>query len=71
MAAERDEPTDGTERLEPDDAAERLEAALERIARAAAHVEAGSRRGTDVPEQLAPRLDALIARLRTALGERD
>ncbi|MBN9561186.1 MAG: hypothetical protein J0H14_10735 [Alphaproteobacteria bacterium] len=69
MAAERDEPTDGTERLEPDDAVERLEAALERIERAAAHMEAGAGRGADLSEQLAPRLDALIQKLRTALGE--
>ncbi|HST74797.1 MAG TPA: hypothetical protein VLJ20_05440 [Acetobacteraceae bacterium] len=57
---------------EPDDAAERLEAALERIARATERAEAGAMQGVaDVPEQLAPRLDALIARLRTALGEPD
>ena len=54
---------------EPDDAAERLEAALERIARAAGRTEAGAGQGAGVPEQIAPRLDALIARLRTALGE--
>jgi hypothetical protein len=65
-----------TDSDEPDDAAERLEAALERIARAArpmeaGRVEAGAGQGAGVPEQVAPRLDALIARLRTALGEPD
>jgi len=69
MAAESDEPADAAEPSEPDDAAERLEAALERIARAAGRVEAGAGQGAGVSEQLAPRLDALIARLRTALGE--
>jgi hypothetical protein len=70
MAAESDEPTDAAEPSEPDDAAGRLEAALERIARAAERAPAGGAgQGGDVSEQMAPRLDALIAKLRTALGE--
>lgn len=55
---------------DPDGAAARLELALERIARAAGRAEAGSRGlGESLPVELAPRLDQLIARLRTALGE--
>lgn len=55
---------------DPDGAAERLEAALERIARAAERAGSGGS-GESLPAQLAPRLDQLIARLRTALDEPD
>ncbi len=61
MSGETDEPTA---------AAERLEAALERIARAAAR-DAPARpemHATASTDELAVRLDALIHRLRTALG---
>jgi hypothetical protein len=56
---------------DPETAAERLEAALERIAQAAAREEA---RPTDqIPaldtEEIAARLDGLIDRLRAALGD--
>jgi hypothetical protein len=54
----------------PEVAADRLEAALERIAQAAARDEIGSAdqlRSMDT-EEIAARLDELIDRLRTALG---
>ncbi|MFZ0016461.1 MAG: hypothetical protein WAL10_03925 [Acetobacteraceae bacterium] len=56
---------------DPETAAERLEAALERIARAAAREEA--RPADQIPaldtEEIAARLDGLIDRLRAALGD--
>jgi hypothetical protein len=53
-------------------AAERLEAALERIAQATAREAAmpGERNPPAGGKELAARLDALIDRLRTALGDR-
>jgi hypothetical protein len=64
---------------EPDDAAEaaaRLEAALERIARLTVPHQAAPPPGQDDPlapspplEEIAARLDALIDRLRAALGQ--
>ncbi len=55
---------------DPDAAADRLEAALERIAQAAARN--GRPPGDQIPsvdaKEIAARLDALIDRLRTALG---
>ena len=58
---------------DPESAADRLEAALERIARAAAHTEA--RAADQFPrydaEEIAARLDAVINRLRSALGRTD
>jgi hypothetical protein len=58
---------------DPESAADRLEAALDRIAEAAARAEA---RPTDqLPrydaEEIAARLDAVINRLRAALGRTD
>jgi hypothetical protein len=58
---------------DPESAANRLEAALERIAEAAARAE---ERPTDhIPrydaEEIAARLDAVINRLRAALGRTD
>jgi hypothetical protein len=56
---------------DPETAAERLEAALERIAQAAARKEAGP--ADQIPavdtEEIAARLDGLIDRLRAALGD--
>jgi hypothetical protein len=56
---------------DPETAAERLEAALERIAQAAAREEAGP--ADQIPavdtEEIAARLDGLIDRLRAALGD--
>jgi len=56
---------------DPETAAERLEAALERIAQAAAREEA--RPADQIPgvdtEEIAARLDGLIDRLRAALGD--
>ncbi|MGD0104165.1 MAG: hypothetical protein ABSC06_09025 [Rhodopila sp.] len=56
----------------PDAAADRLEAALERIARLASVRPASNEPPPDadlsIPE-IAERLDALISRLRTALGK--
>lgn len=57
---------------DPEAAAERLEAALERIAQAAARAEgppADQIASVDTKE-IAARLDALIDRLRSALGNR-
>jgi hypothetical protein len=58
---------------DPESAANRLEAALERIAEAAARAEA--RPGDQLPqydaEEVAARLDAVINRLRAALGRTD
>jgi hypothetical protein len=57
---------------EPTEAEARLEEALERIARLAARrpvaAADGAEGGAHVPEEVTERLDALIARLRTALG---
>ena len=56
---------------DPETAAERLEAALERIAQAAAREEArpvDQNPGADT-EEIAARLDGLIDRLRAALGD--
>lgn len=58
---------------DPAEAADRLEQALERIAARAAHRPAPGATlpsGADAAE-LAARLDALIARVRTALDQRD
>jgi hypothetical protein len=64
-----DEPED------PDAAADRLEAALERIARLAAVPPAPANAPVAEPElsipEIAERLDALIGRLRAALGKPD
>jgi hypothetical protein len=58
---------------DPESAADRLEAALQRIAEAAARTEA--RPGDQLPkydaEEVAARLDAVINRLRAALGRSD
>jgi hypothetical protein len=58
---------------DPESAADRLEAALERIAEAAIRAEA--RPGDQLPkydaEEVAARLDAVINRLRAALGRTD
>ena len=56
---------------DPDTAADRLEAALERIAQVAAREDASAADQIPLPEteELAARLDGLIDRLRTALGE--
>ena len=58
---------------DPESAADRLEAALERIAEAAARAEA--RPADQLPrydaEEVAARLDAVINRLRAALGRTD
>jgi hypothetical protein len=58
---------------DPESAADRLEAALQRIAEAAARTEA--RTGDQLPkydaEEVAARLDAVINRLRAALGRTD
>ena len=57
----------------PNDAAKRLEAALERIALAAAQSVAANVRGEpELPEvvEVKQRLDALIARLRAGLTDR-
>ena len=68
-AAMADEPED------PDAAADRLEAALERIARSATIPPAPPNMPADVDDaemsipQIAERLDALISRLRAALGD--
>jgi hypothetical protein len=70
-AAMADEPED------PDAAADRLEAALERIARLATLPPAPPDDPPDRPDsdlsipEIAERLDSLIARLRTALGDGD
>jgi hypothetical protein len=53
---------------DPEAAADRLEAALERIAQAAARPEIVP--APDRNEEIAARLDGLIDRLRTALGTR-
>lgn len=64
-----DEPED------PNAAADRLEAALERIARLAAFPPASAAVSADTRDadlsvsEIAERLDALISRLRAALGE--
>jgi hypothetical protein len=65
-------PQDGSDAEDAGDATARLEAALERIARAAATgiIRAG-RAGAAADErhtEVAARLDAIIARLRGALG---
>jgi hypothetical protein len=62
-----------SETEDADVAADRLEAALERIAQAAGR-EAAVQGDENPPaggKELAARLDALIDRLRTALGDRD
>ncbi len=56
-----------SETEDPDTAAERLEAALERIAEAAARGPADQLRSVDTKE-VAARLDALIDRLREVLA---
>jgi hypothetical protein len=57
---------------DPEVAADRLEAALERIAQAAARdeAEASAQLPSMDAEEIAARLDELIDRLRTALGGR-
>jgi hypothetical protein len=57
---------------DPEAAAGRLEAALERIAQAAARAPAAHPAAATAPDtkEIAARLDVLIDRLRTALGER-
>jgi len=58
---------------DPEAAADRLEAALERIAQAAASREAPLQQEPQPAmdtEEIAARLDGLIVRLRTALGTR-
>jgi ferritin-like metal-binding protein YciE len=57
---------------DPEAAADRLEAALERIAQAAARDELGSPDQLRLmhTEEVAARLDELIDRLRTALGDK-
>ena len=54
---------------DPEAAAERLEMALERIAEAAARAPVSQNPSFD-SKSVAARLDALIDRLRSALGER-
>ncbi len=55
---------------DPNAAANRLEAALERIARAAAQSEAASpAQDASISADVAMRLDSLIARLRAGLGD--
>lgn len=58
---------------DPDSAADRLEAALERIAEAAARAEphASDQLPRYDAEQVAARLDGVINRLRAALGRTD
>jgi hypothetical protein len=74
MARDRETETDMADEPEdPDAAADRLEAALERIARLASVPPAPAHRvlpesDLSVPE-IAERLDALIGRLRAALGK--
>ncbi len=57
---------------DPEGAADRLEAALQRIANAAARDEQrpAAQAGESDTEEIAARLDGLIDRLRTALGDR-